>query len=283
MARALTILPHPHHVSFEAFGVRIGVSANDERVVARLPWLPPAQARPSDVAGVDHHIDITTRDGLRFNAKYDVHPDPADGQELDEDIWVAGDADLELVCAMVEAHVHGCIALNAPKHVFIRGGAVQHRGRAIVLPAEGLAGTSTLVSALTRAGATPYSEEYAVFDEQGRLHAYTKTSSVPAAAANGSQSVDHAGEPEPREAAAVVFTSYRPEAEWRPQQMTRGESMLALLAHAVSGEESPKETMSAVARILDGDPVVMRSERDEADALAPLLLAELGGAHSGAA
>jgi hypothetical protein len=285
MARSLTILPHPHHVSFEAFGVRMAVSANDERVVARLPLLPPAQARPSEVAAADHHIDITTRDGLRFNAKYDIHPEPADGQAIDEDIWVAGDADLELVCAMVEAHVHDCIALNAPQHVFVRGGAVLHRGRAIVLPAEGLSGTSTLVGALARAGATPYSEDYAVFDEHARLHPYTRTTSLPAGmpAANGSQSPDQPAELEPGEAAAIVFTSYRPGAEWQPQQMTRGESMLALLAHAVSGEERPKETMSAVARILDGDPVVMRGERGEADALAPLLFAELGEAHSGAA
>lgn len=284
MARALTILPHPHHVSFESFGVRVAVSANDARVVDRLPSLAPVQARPCEVADADHHVDVTTRDGLRFNAKYDVHPDPVD-KEIDEDIWVAGDADLELVLALLEAHVRECIALNAPDHLFVKAGAVLHRGRGIVLPGEGLSGKSTLVAALVRAGTTAYSEEYAVFDHQGRLHPYYKGSPLPPGltATNGSESAAQTADVEPREAAAIVFTSYRPGAEWRPERMSRGESMLALLAHAVPGEERPKETMSGLSRALDSDPVVMRGERGEADAMASALLADAELERSGAA
>jgi hypothetical protein len=284
MARALTILPHPHNVSFESFGVRVGVSANDSRVVDRLPFLAPLQARPCDPADVEHHVDVTTTDGLRFNAKYDVHPDPID-QEIDDDIWVAGDADLDLVLAMLEAHVHDCIALNAPDHFFIRAGAVLHRGRAIVLPGEGLSGRSTLVEALVRAGATAYSDEYAVFDDQARLHPYTKRSLVASGsmAMDGGESAPQPPDMEAREAGVIAITGYRPGAEWLPERLSRGESMLALLSYAVAGDERPKETMSGISRVLDADPVVIRGERGEADGVAPLLLADPARERSGAA
>ena len=285
MARALTILPHPHHVAFESYGVRVAVTANDARVVERFPFLAPLEARPCEVSEADHHVDVTTRDGLRFNAKYDVHPEPADNKQIDDDIWVAGDADLELVLALLEAHVHECIALNAPDHLFVRAGAVLHQGRAIVLPGEGLSGKSTLVAALARAAATPYSEDFAVFDEHARVHPYTRRSALTPSqtATNGSDGAAQAGDVEPREAAVIAFTSYRPGADWRPERMARGESMLALLAHAVPGEDRPKATMSGLSRVLESDPVVIRGERGEADAMASALLADAELERSGAA
>jgi hypothetical protein len=284
MARALTLLPHPHHAAFESFGVRIALTANDVRVVDRLPYLAPLETRPCEVSEADHHVDITTRDGLRFNAKYDLHPEPVD-KEIDDDIWVAGDADLELVLALLEAHVHECIALNAPDHLFVRAGAVLHRGRAIVVAGEGLSGKSTLVEALVRAGATAYSDQFAVFDEHARLRPYTKRSR-PApglTATNGSQSAPQPPDVEPREAAAIAITSYTPGAEWQPQRLSRGQSMLALLAHAVPADERPEYAMHGIARILEREPTVVSGERGEADALAPLLLAEMAKEPSGAA
>jgi hypothetical protein len=286
MARALTILPHPHHVAFESYGVRIAVTANDSRVVERFPFLAPLEARPCEVADADHHVDVTTTDGLRFNAKYDVHPEPADDKQIDDDIWVAGDADLELVLALLEAHVHECIALNAPDHLFVRAGAVLHQGYAIVLPGEGLSGKSTLVAALARAGAVPYSGDYAVFDADALVHPYTRRSPLTPSvtATNGSDGgAAQTAHVEPRETAVIAFTSYLPGAEWRPQRMSRGESMLALLAYAVPGEDRPKQTMSGVSRLLEGDPVVMRGERGEADAMASALLTDAELARSGAA
>jgi hypothetical protein len=285
MARALTILPHPHHVAFESYGVRIAVTANDSRVVERFPFLAPLEARPCEVADADHHVDVTTTDGLRFNAKYDVHPEPADDKQIDDDIWVAGDADLELVLALLEAHVHECIALNAPDHLFVRAGAVLHQGYAIVLPGEGLSGKSMLVAALARAGAVPCSEDYAAFDQHARVHPYTKRSPLSSSvtATNGSDGAAQTADVEPREAAVIAFTSYLPGADWRPERMSRGESMLALLAHAVPGEDRPKATMSGLSRVLERDPVVIRGERGEADGMASALLADAELERSGAA
>jgi hypothetical protein len=49
---------------------------------------------------------------------------------------------------------------------------------------------------------------------------------------------------------------------------------MAMLANTVPARERPEESLRAVRRAVDG-AVVLESERGEAEALAPLLLAEL--------
>ena len=68
------------------------------------------------------------------------------------------------------------VANYAPDRVFVHAGVVAWRGRALVLPGTSFAGKTTLVAELVRAGAIYYSDEYAVLDEQGRVHPYSARS-----------------------------------------------------------------------------------------------------------
>ena len=70
------------------------------------------------------------------------------------------------------------VAATAPRHVFIHAGVVAHHGRALVLPGRTHAGKSTLVARLVTSGATYYSDEYAVLDEQGRVLPYPRAMSL---------------------------------------------------------------------------------------------------------
>src|SRR5262249_26128145 len=70
------------------------------------------------------------------------------------------------------------IAERAPARIFVHAGVVGWRGRAIVIPGRSYSGKSTLVAALVRAGATYYSDEYAVLDSRGRVHPYPKPISL---------------------------------------------------------------------------------------------------------
>ena len=283
MPGLLTILPHEHHAAFESFGVRVALSSNDTRVLERFPFLVPAQSRPCDVAAAEHHLTVTTKDGLRFKTQYEVHGEA--GEEIEHDIWLAGDADLALTLAHIEKHFNECIALNAPDHLFLRGGVVLHGGRAIVVLGEALAGTSTLVDALVRAGATHYSDGYAVFDEHARLHPYTRPSSATPSesATNGHGGLAPNPDGEPQAVDAIVVTSYTPGAAWQPEQLSQGERMLGLLAYAVPAEDRPQHAMKGIAQILQSDPIVIRGERGEADAVAPQLLTDAELERSGAA
>ena len=70
------------------------------------------------------------------------------------------------------------VAEEARRGVFVHAGVVGWKGRALVLPGKSGAGKTTLVAELIRAGATYYSDEYAVLDERGRVHPYARPLAV---------------------------------------------------------------------------------------------------------
>ena len=278
---SLTILPHNHYVAFESFGVRIAILGNDTRVVGRLHSLAPTESRACELEDAEHQLTISTRDGLRFTMKYELRGERA--EEAKGDLWIGGDANLELALAHVEKHVGECIGLNAPDHVFLRGGSVLHGDRVLVVAGEGLAGTTTLLDALVRGGATPYSDRFAVFDANGHAVPYTKRAEGTRIEGTNGSTPAPAPDLEARRVGAIVETSYRPGIAWQPARVSGGARMLALLAHAVPSEDRPKDAMAGISRVLEHDPVVMSGQRGEADEVARALLADAELQGSGAA
>jgi hypothetical protein len=146
------------------------------------------------------------------------------------------------------------------------------------MPGESHAGKSTLVAALVRAGAVYLSDDFAPFDTAGVVHPYARPLSI---RSDGSAQVDYdvgslggvAGV-EPVSLGLVALTRYREGAQWEPQQLSAGDAVLALMANAVRVRAQPEQTLQALSRSIDG-ALALQSERDEADAVAPLLLEEL--------
>src|SRR5262249_9780321 len=66
------------------------------------------------------------------------------------------------------------VAAAASAYTFIHAGVVSLGGRAIVLPGDSGAGKSTLVQAFLNAGATYGSDEFAVIDASGAVHAFAR-------------------------------------------------------------------------------------------------------------
>jgi hypothetical protein len=267
-----------HETAFEAFGVRVAVTTNDSRVRSRLPELVPPHSRPCDPGDVQHHFSVVTEEGTTFTVRYDVRSGvPA--QPFDAASYVASNVDLELALGLLDTHVHSCLGLHAPDHTFVEAGAVAHNGRAILLPGEALSGKTTLVAALVRAGCAYYSDRYAVLDEEGQVHPYALPLAFRADAhpeTNDPGDVRAAiADAGPLSVGAVVATSYHPGAEWRPRRLSRGEGALALLSHAVAAQHRTEHVMRVINRALDHSPVMVASGRDEADGVAPLLLAGL--------
>ena len=191
---------------------------------------------------------------------------------------LAGSLGLELALEVLGRELRTLVAFRAPRHIFIHAGVVAHRGAAIVMPGATMAGKTTLVAALVRAGAEYYSDEFAPLDEEGRVHPFVKPLSL---RDDRSVQTDHhvidlggvAGE-EPVPVAAVIVTQYRAGAEWRPRRLTSGAAVLALLSHTVPAQSRPAQALHAINRAVDGATVI-HAPRDEADAVAPLVLAEL--------
>ena len=263
--------------AFESFGLKIGVTADDPAVIARLHDLGPVGSRPCNPEDAECLIGVTTTDQGRFNVRFDVREGKV-LEERDPTAYIAGDSDLDLAIEALDVHIQSYIALHAPDLIFVRAGVVGYRGYAILLPGGPISGKSTLVRALVDVGATAYSEDYAPLDQTGRVHPYVRSAQVETQRANGQPGAgagDSARELEPLPVGAIVLTVYRPGAEWRPESVSHGQAVLALVEHAEPGSERPEETFRGITNALSGRPAALQSGRGEAAAVARVLLADV--------
>jgi hypothetical protein len=155
---------------------------------------------------------------------------------------------LDAFAADVQLHV----AERARKHVFVHAGVVGWRGRAIVVPGRSFSGKSTLVAELVRAGATYYSDDYAVIDARGDVHPFPRPLSLRADGEHVQErhSVESlggvAGE-RPLPVGLVVVTEYSSRVRgWRPRALSAGQGVLELFAHAVAARRRPAAVLAAL-------------------------------------
>lgn len=183
--------------------------------------------------------------------------------------------DLDQMLAAFESHLHLHVAETAPRRVFLHAGAVGWRGGAILVAGESFSGKTTLVAELLRAGATYYSDEYAVLDSSGRVHPYPTPLSIrgdPAGACRRPAAkfgAETASAPLPVRLALV--TRYRSGVRWRRRRLSPGNGALALLAHTVPARRAPARAL-AVLRSVAGRATVVAGPRGEAAETAAAVL-----------
>jgi hypothetical protein len=253
-----------HQITFESFGVRVRLVADRaDELDHAAAVLPPGSRR------CEGPVDITYALGVSSSGAYELSRDSTtfvDDLSLDDAVWWLGREWSDL------------IAVRATDYVFVHAGAVAHEGRAIVIPGESHAGKSSLVAALVRAGAVYLSDDFAPLDAAGMVHPYARPLSIrhdgPAQVDYDISSLGGVAGVEPVPLGLVVLTRYRHGAEWRPRLLSSGEAVLGLMANTVRARAQPGETLRALTRSV-GSAVALQGERDEADAVAPLLLAEL--------
>lgn len=255
--------PQVDEITFASYGVRVAVRTDERSLVPFLDNLVPPVHGPADPRDIDNRFVFTRSDeGL-----YNVHYMRWAGKEVDAaniNGVVAKNVDLDLAIALLQAQVHSSIAQEAPGHVFINAAVVEHRGSAIVLAGRGMSGRTTLAVALIEEGATFYSDMYAVLDAHGRVHPYLAPPEILAAAPADGLPLG-----------AILFSNYAPGASWELRSLSRGQCVVELLAHTVNAQIRPEQSLQAVNAALASGPAMLRSDRGEAAATAPLLLSAL--------
>ena len=276
-------MPTPHSTSAElaqlrwagdivfcGYGARIGVRFTDRELGAQLAHLPSPGTRLAAPGKVDRMLSVFHRDG-----RY----------------WIYGDD--EMKCQPVrradlldafETHLRAAFAEFSRRHVFVHGGAVGWRGGAILFPGASQAGKSTLVAELVKAGATYFSDEYAVLDDRGRVHPFAKPLSLrdPVTSRQHDTPVQALGgvaAQAPLPVGLVVLTRYRGGATWSPERLTRSEGALDLLANTIAARRWPALALSVIGTVVDRAPVI-RSDRGDARDLAQVILSALEDAAS---
>ena len=188
--------------------------------------------------------------------------------------------DVEELLGAFDDHIPLHVAASARTRVFVHAGAVGWKGRAIVVPGESRSGKTSLVAALVEAGATYYSDEYALLDDRGRVHPYLAPLSVRDGDGSGAQLLT----PEelggksgktPIPVGAVVVTRYREGARWRPRRISPGRGVLELLGNTVPARIRPAAVMP-VLRQVASEAEVLKGVRGEAGPVAEGILERLG-------
>jgi hypothetical protein len=253
-------------VGFEAFGVRLELMFDDPTLEPKIrEILPPgwAPARP-DPGSTAFALRETGPDSYQVT----IGGSPA-----------VEHASLEVALTLLDSQIRLSIAANARDRLFVHAGVVAVDGRALVIPGATFTGKTTLVHALVRAGATYYSDEYAVLDDAGLVHPYPRPLSI--RGTDGSAVRERTG-PAGRVAscgerattAAVVITRYRTGVTWEPKRLTSGQGMLALIANTVPAQARPQESLRTLGRAIAG-ATTLEGARGEAGPVATALLDEL--------
>src|SRR6185369_5569325 len=155
-------------MAFTAYGVRIGVRVNNKTTLKALVERLPPGARPVHARTTNHLYSMTgfangsSGRVVRFNLGYWNLSRFARTRSFDD------------LLEQFESHLQLTVAEYAPRRVFVHAGVVGWKGKAILIPGLSFSGKSTLVAELLRAGATYYSDEYAVVDRNGRVHPYAR-------------------------------------------------------------------------------------------------------------
>jgi len=193
---------------------------------------------------------------------------------------LARSLELEELLDTLEGDLHVFVAELARRRMFVKAGVVGWRGRAIVIPGRSGTGKSTLTAALVRAGATYFSDEYAVLDARGRVHPYPRHLSI-----RGHDERRRRCTPEelggragckPLPVGLVVVTNYRPGVQWQPRALTAGRAALALLDTAVPALRKPAEVLDTLQQVVSHAPS-LKGARGEADEMVEALLKRLEG------
>ena len=258
-------------LAFTAYGVAVGVRVSDRSVLERVQALLPPGWKPAGKPTVRRLYSLivggpTSRSGVRrFNILY------SDAARL------LRTHDLEEVLGQLELDLELYIADRAPRRTFVHAGVVGWNGQGIVIPGRSFSGKSSLVKALVQAGASYYSDEFAVLDERGRVHPYPLPLAI-RPGLDGTPPMKYGPEElggvaglRPLPVGLVLITRYVSGTRFRPRPVSAGRAVLELLGHTLPARRRPERILDVLTRAVS-QASVLRGARGEAEETARQIL-----------
>ena len=262
---------------FESHGLTMSVWLDDAALVPEVAGVLPPGSR--FVAG--GATDRTFRLGF-FPAH--LSPSGVEGCLLLADDVVAArgyqDGSARLLLPSLERTLEHYVAEFSTEHLFIHAGVVAWQGKAIVLPGRSHAGKSTLVHGLVDAGATYYSDEFAVIDREGLVHPYARKLSLRDGPFGTAGRVDLAPDDPtaqiPVPVRLVAFLTYAADDSWSVEPLTGAGAILEVCDHTVAIRRRPADAFAMIGAMVNGATVI-KGIRGEVDVAARTLLDSLDG------
>ena len=256
--------------SILAYGVRVGVRTNRPEFLDRILDYAPPLWRPTPAQTVDRLFSF------RFQGAKSRRRGRSPHLLMDDSKTVVRSGSLKEIFEAFETRLKMYVAEMARRRVFVHAGAVGWRGKAIIIPGRSMSGKTSLVAELVRAGATYYSDEYAVLDARGRVHAYPQPLAIrdEQSARQVKRRAEELGGvtgTRPLPIGLVVISRYRDGSSWRPRRLTAGQAVLALLDNTIPARRKPRVVLPTLERALS-EAAVLKGARGEAEETARLIL-----------
>lgn len=180
------------------------------------------------------------------------------------------------ILTALEDHLDSVVATEARGRLFVHAGVVGWHGHAILIPGASGSGKTSLVAALVQAGASYYSDEYAVLDARGRVHPFPRPLSIRTELGEPSRRIraDDLGgvaATTPLSVGLIVVTQHRPGASWRPRSLSPGQAFFALLRNTVAARAQPDKAVPVLRQVASQAPA-LTGRRGEAAATAGQVL-----------
>jgi hypothetical protein len=265
--RMLNRLGWAEGISFEAYGLRLGVRVSEFGLVDRVRQALPYGATITRQCEVDHLYSVLVgkagRGGTGDERTCIVYSDAAP---------IARVSDIDSAIDSLRSSLQMLVGEFAHDRVFVHAGVVGWQGRAILIPGRSFVGKSRLVAGLVRAGAQLYSDEYAVLSEDGFVHPYAQPVSIrdedsfrghPVTSAElGPAGIGQ----QPIAPGLILFARFREGAAWRARRLSPGKAVLELLANTLPARRKPEAALDALEKVARAAPAyrVTRGEAGEA-------------------
>jgi hypothetical protein len=261
-------------IALVSYGLRIGIRTNQADVLEQVrPLLPPGW-KPAQSPAVDYLYSLHVGGAGRAANVRNYNLLYAGSNRIGRSMEV------KQIVETLESDLHLFVAEAAQRRVFVHAGVVGWRGRAILIPGRSFAGKTTLVAALVRAGATYYSDEYAVLDARGRVHPYPRWLSIREAGSERPrrcppEALGGRTGSRPLPVGLIVVTNYRPGARWRPRALSAGRAALALLDNTVPALRKPAAVLDSLQQVVSCAPT-LKGVRGEAGEMVEALFKRMG-------
>ena len=265
---SLNVEKRASSLTISAYGVKLELRI-PVALLSRLSW-PIVPGAEKSGGSADATLSVRR---ARFDAgetRYEIAENGA---------VVSAVSSLQAAARAVESWAQLTVATLAKELIFVHAGVVGWKDRAIVVPGRSLSGKSTLVLSFVRRGADYYSDEYAIFDSEGRVHPYWRAPKLRAVSEQKVASrllggAFSAVPPKPIPLGWVLISRYETGSRWYPRRLSCGKTLLGLLDNTVPLRCRPEQSVKVLARAIE-NAQGFEVKRGEAADFADQVLASL--------
>ena len=256
-----------HGFSFSSYGTRLGARVSEPELLGSLQTRLPLESNITSEPIVDRLFSVLSKNTKTGEQRFNLYWDHMlFGKDLNhEDMLDKFDAIASLAVAEL-----------SDEKLFVHAGVVGWKGKAILIPGKSHSGKTTLVKELVKCGATYYSDEFAILDEQGYVMAYPKPMSVrePGIVKQRDVPVEDIGGKigdKRLPVGLVVVSQYKKRAKWKPTALTPGNGLLAILDNTHSAQRAPERALEILRKVTESSRI-LNGNRGEARKVAPMIL-----------